>query len=246
MEKAISDAKTAAVAQGLVDAANAKVTAVKNIKADYDTATWDGIISAQQLLVDQKKNNEVRAEEVIELIETLPAVNLVKVTDKEEIEKAREAYNLLTEEQKNLVTNVAKLVAVEEALKKAIEQAPIYTGKVEFKATPNGSIFSTTKKEINFSMDDKGKKLIKISMGDGIETFEKKVGNFTITEETFNGKPFYRVITEHEFYASTKEAWRVAPDAVDVTKVGTVRFNKTGGPFLSIESNEFYKWFTKK
>lgn len=124
--------------------------AVTDLKVDYDTAAWDGVISAQQKVVDQMKEDELKASAVIKLIEALPSADKVTVANKGQIEAAREAYKLLTDTQKELV-DVTILEKAEEALKQAIEATPpFYTGKVAFKATKNGSTFTTTNKEIDF------------------------------------------------------------------------------------------------
>lgn len=53
------------------------------------------------------------AQKVMDLIAALPEVQELALTDKELVMDARQAYNALTETQKELVTNLEKLLAVE-------------------------------------------------------------------------------------------------------------------------------------
>ncbi|MFD2442831.1 hypothetical protein ACFSO7_02325 [Bacillus sp. CGMCC 1.16607] len=121
---------------------------------------------------------------------------------------------------------------------------PYFTGAVEFKATPNGSTFKTTNKEINFYKNAQGFRVFEILMGSGTGTFEEKVGKVTVTEEIVNGITYYRVITAKEYYASPSQIWRARAENVDTSKQGTVKFQATLAPYLLIESDAFYKWFT--
>ncbi|MBP2025105.1 InlB B-repeat-containing protein, partial [Peptoniphilus stercorisuis] len=61
------------------------------------------------------------AEEVIGLINELPTADELTVNNRLAVEAAREAYNFLTEEQQNLVTNIEKLISAEEKLEELIE-----------------------------------------------------------------------------------------------------------------------------
>jgi len=122
---------------------------------------------------------------------------------------------------------------------------PYYSKNIEFKATPNGSTRTTSNKEINFYLDDKGNKVIEVRMGDEKGNFENNVGNFTVTTEFTNGVKYYRVITEKEYYASKTQLWRVNAERVDTTVKGTIKFPGILGDYLLIESDQLYDWFTK-
>jgi hypothetical protein len=119
---------------------------------------------------------------------------------------------------------------------------PVFSGNITFKATPNGSTRSTSNKEVSFQVNGNGEKVINVKMGDGNGTFESKVGDFTVTEEEVNGKTLYRVVTAHEYYASTTQVWR---GSADTSVQGTVKFTGALGPYLSINSKELYDWFVK-
>ncbi|MEK5444518.1 hypothetical protein [Fredinandcohnia sp. FSL W7-1320] len=123
-----------------------------------------------------------------------------------------------------------------------VEGPPYYTGAVAFKATPNGSTRKTSEKEVNFYVNKEGYKVIEINKGETAGDFETKVGNVKVVGETFNGKLYYRVYTEKEYYASESQVWRTS--TVDTSVDGVVRFNAVLGPYLSIESKALYNWFT--
>ncbi|GGA64580.1 hypothetical protein [Ornithinibacillus halotolerans] len=120
------------------------------------------------------------------------------------------------------------------------EGPPYYTGEVIFKATPNGSTRTTTDKEVNFYVNDDGYKVIEIYMGEADGVFEEKVGDIRVVEDADG---WLRVYTEHEYFASESQMWRVKASSVDTSVEGIVRLNKTLGPYLSIESNALYDWF---
>lgn len=122
------------------------------------------------------------------------------------------------------------------------EVPPYFTGEVAFKATPNGSTRKTNNKEVNFSLNNEGYKVIEISMGDGTGDFEDKVGNVKVVEYKENGTVWYRVYTDNEYFASNSQLWRVS--SVDTSVEGIVRLAKINGPYLSIESKALYNWFT--
>ncbi|MDQ0272489.1 hypothetical protein [Cytobacillus purgationiresistens] len=126
------------------------------------------------------------------------------------------------------------------------EKGPFYTGKVTFKATPNGSAKSTTNKGVVFNKNADGLKVIDVTMGDGNGDFERTVGNFKITESVSGGETWYRVVTASEYYASDKTVWRLTEDRVDTSKKGTIHFNKGNNTYLTIESEALYNWFVKK
>ena len=125
------------------------------------------------------------------------------------------------------------------------EGPPYFTGEVVFKATPNGTTRRTTNKELGFYVNDEGFRVIEVDMGNGTGDFETKIGNFTITEEIHSGSPYFRVITDNEYYASPTSPWRVNPESIDTSKAGTVLLQMSNKPFLSIESDALYNWFTK-
>ncbi|GIO26911.1 hypothetical protein [Ornithinibacillus bavariensis] len=121
------------------------------------------------------------------------------------------------------------------------EGPPYFTGEVKFKATPNGSTRTTSNKEVNFYLDKNGNKIIEINMGDGKGEFEDKVGNLRIVESVEGNVHWYRVYSDNEYYASDSQLWRSS--TVDTSVDGVLKFNKTLGPFLSIESKQLYNWF---
>lgn len=120
---------------------------------------------------------------------------------------------------------------------------PYYSGAIEFKATPNGNTFKTSKKEINFYLNGKGERVVEVSMGDGSDTFENKVGNFRLVDEEDKNGKWVRLYTEKEYFASETQMWRASPKDVDLSKPGVIRINKVLGPYLLIESKELYDWY---
>src|SRR5699024_7877917 len=56
-------------------------------------------------------------------INQLPSVNELSIEDKEKVEEAREAYNQLTNKEQELVSNINKLIELEEKLSILIEEA---------------------------------------------------------------------------------------------------------------------------
>src|SRR5699024_4540143 len=60
---------------------------------------------------------------VEEMINQLPSVNELRIEDKEKVEEAREAYNQLTNKEQELVSNINKLIELEEKLSILIEEA---------------------------------------------------------------------------------------------------------------------------
>lgn len=65
--------------------------------------------------------DKMAADKVIKMIEELPNVKDLKLNDKVAVEEVRKAYNLLTEEQKLLVTNLNKLIEAEEKIEELEE-----------------------------------------------------------------------------------------------------------------------------
>lgn len=123
------------------------------------------------------------------------------------------------------------------------EGPPFYTGSIAFKATPSGDIRTTANKEVKFYKNDQGNKVIEVKMGDGNGEFEKKVGNFTITESQEGGNTWYKVVTDHEYYAGPK-VWKLTADRVNTSQAGVIDFRKDTNVYLTIESQQLYKWFT--
>ncbi|MFD1171012.1 hypothetical protein [Oceanobacillus picturae] len=139
-----------------------------------------------------------------------------------------------------------EVVATQVDEEEAEEEGPPYiTGEVAFKATPHGSTRVTEGKELNFYTKDDGYKFIELSVGDGDGEFEKKVGNITVREYEAGGITWFQVYTDHEYYASESQMWRVRDSYLDFSEEGKVIFPKLNGPHLTIESDALYNWFTK-
>ena len=121
---------------------------------------------------------------------------------------------------------------------------PYFTGEVAFKATPNGSTYKTTNKEVNFYVNAQGFRVIEVLMGDGTGTFETKVGKVTVKEEidSTSGIRYFRVITEKEYFASPTQVWRSSVANLDLSKPGTVKFPAALEKHLTIESEALYNW----
>ncbi|MCR5174994.1 MAG: bacterial Ig-like domain-containing protein, partial [Oscillospiraceae bacterium] len=102
-------------------------TAVEKARKAYDALSYAqkskvgnyGVLTAaEQALKDLKKAaDEKAAEEVRKLIDALPAETAEK--DRKSVERAREAYDALTEDQKALVTNYSRLTEAERQLAEA-------------------------------------------------------------------------------------------------------------------------------
>ena len=96
----------------------------------------------QQRLAEDKKRQEedkLAAEGVIEKIEKLPSD--IELEDKDTAEEAREQYNVLTDNQKKLVTNYDKLTAAEmEILKLEEEQQRLAEEEAKRKAEEEAKI----------------------------------------------------------------------------------------------------------
>lgn len=125
------------------------------------------------------------------------------------------------------------------------EGPPYYSGEVIFKATPNGSTRSTTDKEIDFYYNDEGDRVFEVFMGEDAEgTFEEKVGNVRVVEYDDENGSWIRVYTDHEYYASEDQMWRIRVADIDTSTEGVIRLPKSLGPYFSIESDALYDWFT--
>ena len=112
------------------DVAERDRKAIEAARAAYDALTpeqqalvnADRLIAAEEALKNlpaEPDGDQAAADAVSKLIEKLPAE--IKLTDKEAVQAARAAYDKLTEAQKKLVTNLDKLTAAEEAIKKLEE-----------------------------------------------------------------------------------------------------------------------------
>ena len=108
-----------------VETAYNKLTdAQKTFISEAEKATLDAFTARRDYLdanEAEMKANEKAASAVEKLIKALPKAERVDYTDKAEIEKARAAYDKLTDNQKKLVSNLDTLTAVEAALRKALD-----------------------------------------------------------------------------------------------------------------------------
>lgn len=109
-----------------VETAYNKLTdAQKTFISETEKATLDAFTARRDYLdanEAEMKANEKAASAVEKLIKALPKAERVDYTDKAEIEKARAAYDELTDDQKKLVSNLDTLTAAEAALEKALEE----------------------------------------------------------------------------------------------------------------------------
>lgn len=109
-----------------VETAYNKLTdAQKTFISEAERATLDAFTARRDYLdanEAEMKANEKAASAVEKLIKALPKAERVDYTDKAEIEKARAAYDELTDDQKKLVSNLDTLTAAEAALEKALEE----------------------------------------------------------------------------------------------------------------------------
>ena len=132
-ETALQDAIDTETAQGATDTINALPAADKVTTADKD-AIEAARKAYNDLTDDQKKKvsddtlkkltdaeDALKAAGVSDTINTLPAADEVTTADKDAIEKARKAYNDLTDDQKKKVSDdtLKKLTDAEDALKAA-------------------------------------------------------------------------------------------------------------------------------
>lgn len=108
-----------------VETAYNKLTdAQKTFISEAEKATLDAFTARRDYLdanEAEMKANEKAASAVEKLIKALPKAERVDYTDKAEIEKARAAYDELTDDQKKLVSNLDTLTAAEAALEKALD-----------------------------------------------------------------------------------------------------------------------------
>ena len=108
-----------------VETAYNKLTdAQKTFISEAEKATLDAFTARRDYLdanEAQMKLDEKAASAVEKLIKALPKAERVDYTDKAEIEKARAAYDELSDDQKKLVSNLDTLTAAEDALKAALD-----------------------------------------------------------------------------------------------------------------------------
>lgn len=108
-----------------VETAYNKLTdAQKTFISEAEKATLDAFTARRDYLdanEAEMKANEKAASAVEKLIKALPKAERVDYTDKAEIEKARAAYDELSDDQKKLVSNLDTLTAAEAALRKALD-----------------------------------------------------------------------------------------------------------------------------
>lgn len=103
---------------------NKLTDAQKTFISEAEKATLDAFTARRDYLdanEAQMKLDEKAASAVEKLIKALPKAERVDYTDKAEIEKARAAYDELTDDQKKLVSNLDTLTAAEAALRKALD-----------------------------------------------------------------------------------------------------------------------------
>ena len=72
------------------------------------------------------KDNQDKANVVIELINKLPALSNLNLEDESKLKEARTAYEALSEEVKALVINLGKLEALEDKMKDLIEDKKLH------------------------------------------------------------------------------------------------------------------------
>ena len=121
--------------------------AIEEAQAAFDALTdnqksYVSLVSKMKLRLDGaalvNAENQAAADAVAELIEALPAANAVTVDDKDAIEEAQEAFDALTNTQKNLVSlaNRTKLAADQAALKEAEDEAAADAVEAMIEALP--------------------------------------------------------------------------------------------------------------
>src|SRR5699024_1716118 len=74
-------------------------------------------LESQLEVLEKEAVDKDAAKEVSSAIEALPTKTDLSLSDKPEVEKAREAYDNLTKEQQRLVSNLEKLTSLESQLK---------------------------------------------------------------------------------------------------------------------------------
>ncbi len=105
-EKTIAYADKAAIEE-VAASYNALTDTQKALVTNYET------LQGYQAIIAEMEQN---AADVTEMINALPAADQVNENDQEAIEAARAAYDNLTDDEKALVTNLAKLEEAEQAL----------------------------------------------------------------------------------------------------------------------------------
>lgn len=78
--------------------------------------------TSQNFIVENKSQTDSAVENVISLINSIPAVSNLTLNDKSQVQSARSAYNSLNSSQKGKVTNYSKLTNAESQIKSLEEQ----------------------------------------------------------------------------------------------------------------------------
>lgn len=99
----------------------AALTAYENLndKQKYQVSNYRDLLLVQEKieqLIAEADRDQKAAEEVKELIDSLPNKDKVTLDDQKSVEEARTAYDKLTEKQKEMVSNIDKLEALEKKL----------------------------------------------------------------------------------------------------------------------------------
>ncbi|MBC7087805.1 MAG: hypothetical protein H5T96_04845 [Tissierellales bacterium] len=98
-----------------------------NVSNFVVTVEVNGVINNELTRVVANEENTTSVQNVVNLINALPAKDNVKLSDRNNIIKARAAYENLSQENKSLVTNLAKLIEAELKLRE-LEMAQITWG----------------------------------------------------------------------------------------------------------------------
>ena len=88
----------------------------------------DKLEALENKLIELKKakDNQDKANVVIELINKLPAADELTLEGEDKVKEARTSYEALSEEVKALVTNLGKLEALEDKMKELIEDKKLH------------------------------------------------------------------------------------------------------------------------
>lgn len=104
------------------DAVKAALNAYNALPADAKAKVSSG--TKNKLDDALAKMSELRAEKVSDMIAALPEAKDVKLSDESRITAARRAYSELSDAEKEMVTNLNRLIGAETALKKLKDQQP--------------------------------------------------------------------------------------------------------------------------
>lgn len=187
------------------------VTAQSVVLQFADNATY----APRTATVDPGEANKAAAKAVTDLIAALPAVAELELTDAEEVEAAREAYDALTAEQKELVTadDVAALEAAEEKIAELVPVAEITITTATSKGSTLSPLFLDFDYEIAGTVAD-------AEVGEVVLTF---TGESTTTSETVT-------VTDNKFeliipgtdtfgdYNKVEVSYGTAPNVVKISK----------------------------